>query len=367
VLLRAISGHRDAYFTDCPGNALYAQLPAIARAVAATGGPKIYAPLAQTVETQTRFTARLSVAQPWTVTVTSSAGVQVAQGSGTGATVDWTWDASLAPPDRYTWTIATEGARPATGTLGSAPLALRGAAATPSTLAPGQTLTLQYTLTAPATVTATLLNGGGQTVTTLLTVQKPAGTQTLRVVPPPGLPNGPYTISLAAASGVQTASATVQFTLDDILASFAATAASATIDFTRPPRSVVLQVLAAPHAQQVAAPPVALAAGPQTVTWPALPPADYTVSLSVSDDVGTFTRTVTLDLLPPRIAVLSWKALRFRVSEPATLVLTVGTSRYRRVLSKAGVTQFRLRTTPRTYSLTATDAAGNATTIRYRR
>ena len=44
VFLRAISGHRDTDFTDCPGNALYAELPQIAKDVAALGGPKIYAP-----------------------------------------------------------------------------------------------------------------------------------------------------------------------------------------------------------------------------------------------------------------------------------------------------------------------------------
>ena len=44
VFLRAISGHRDTGYTDCPGNALYAELPQIAKDVAALGGPKIYAP-----------------------------------------------------------------------------------------------------------------------------------------------------------------------------------------------------------------------------------------------------------------------------------------------------------------------------------
>ena len=44
VFLRAISGHRDTGFTDCPGGALYAQLPQIAKDAAALGGPKIYAP-----------------------------------------------------------------------------------------------------------------------------------------------------------------------------------------------------------------------------------------------------------------------------------------------------------------------------------
>src|SRR5207302_9882870 len=33
VLLRAVSGHRDTGYTDCPGNALYAQLPQIAKDV----------------------------------------------------------------------------------------------------------------------------------------------------------------------------------------------------------------------------------------------------------------------------------------------------------------------------------------------
>src|SRR3954453_12091415 len=137
VPLRAISGHRDAYFTDCPGNALYAQLPLIAKAVAALGGPKIFAPLVQTAETLTHLTARLSVAQPWTVTVANSAGSQVAQGTGTGTSVDWSWDAGAAPPDKYTWTIATQNARTATGTLGaSTALTLQNIGASPTTVRP---------------------------------------------------------------------------------------------------------------------------------------------------------------------------------------------------------------------------------------
>src|SRR5713101_2714141 len=93
VFLRAISGHRDTGYTDCPGNALYAELPQIAKAVAALGGPKIYSPaVALKGESQIRFTARLSVAQPWTVTVVNSVGAQVAQGAGSGTTVAWTWD-----------------------------------------------------------------------------------------------------------------------------------------------------------------------------------------------------------------------------------------------------------------------------------
>jgi len=85
--------------------------------------------------------------------------------------------------------------------------------------------------------------------------------------------------------------------------------------------------------------------------------------------VTTFTRTatVTLDTVAPRITVLSYRNLRFRLSEPARLTLVVGTKRYVRVLTKATTTQFWLKTRPLAYRLTATDAAGNTSTVRYRR
>jgi hypothetical protein len=363
VDLRAISGHRDAYFTDCPGNALYAQLPAIAKAVAGLGGPKIYAPgVAKTDETHTRFTARLSAATSWTVTVTNSAGTQVAQGAGTGTAVDWTWDASSAPPDRYSWTIAAGTARTATGTIGATTaLTLRSVVASPQLIAPGETTTISYTLTAPATVTATLQGPAGQTLATLLTTQKPAGTQTLAFTPPPGLYNGAYVIVLTATAGATAITSTASFTLDDILASFTATASSAAIELRRVPQAVALQ--AGPQS-----PALALLVGPQTVTWPAFPKGStYTVALTITDELGTFTRTVTVDLQPPTIQVLSSTNLRFHVSEASTLVLAVAGRKYRRVVPKAATTQFWLKTKPATYVLTATDAAGNTSIVRYRR
>jgi N-acetylmuramoyl-L-alanine amidase len=367
VLLRAISGHRDAYFTDCPGNALYAQLPAIAKAVAALGGPKIYAPLVQSVETQTHFTARLSAPQLWTVTIVNSAGTQVAQGTGTGTTVDWTWDASTAPPDRYTWTIATANARPASGTLGAATaFTLQNVAASPTTVRPGDTLTVTYTLGAPATVTATLVGPTGAPLSTLLTVQKPAGAQTLKFTPPPGLIGG-YEISISATSGTKSLTGYAPFTVDDILGALTVTSTSATVTLTRAPLSATLQVLRG--SATVTAPSVAPISGDQTITWPALPDGAYTVELTITDDVGTSTykAPLTIDTTPPQVTVVSYTNMRFRVSEPATLVLLVGTQRYTRVLEKPATTQFWLRTKPAAYRLTATDAAGNATTIRYRR
>jgi hypothetical protein len=58
--------------------------------------------------------------------------------------------------------------------------------------------------------------------------------------------------------------------------------------------------------------------------------------------------------------------MRFAVSEPATLRLTVGSRVYTRVLKKPATTQFWLKTKPARYTLTATDAAGNRTVVRYR-
>jgi hypothetical protein len=377
VFLRAISGHRDTGFTDCPGNALYAELPQIAKDVSALGGPKIYAPVAlRSSEGQVRFTAKLSVAQPWTVTITSSTGAQVAQGTGTGIAVDWTWDGSAAPPDRYSWTIAAPSARSATGTLGSlAALALQKATASPAEVAPGETTTFAYTLTAAATVTATLVSPGGQVLSTLLVAAKPAGPQTLSFTPPPGLLNGQYTLGLSATAGARTATTAIPFTVDDVLTGLTPTGTSLSFTLTRAPFALAFQVLR--NAAVVAVPSVpATAAGTQTLTWDKLladgtraPDGLYTLALTVTDEFGTFTRTadVMLDTTPPAIRVISYRTMRFRVGEAATLRLTVGSNVYTRVLKKPATTQFWLRTKPARYTLTATDAAGNRSVVRYRR
>jgi flagellar hook assembly protein FlgD len=376
VFLRAIAGHRDTGYTDCPGNSLYAQLPQIAKDVAALGGPKIYAPaVARSGEGQVRFTARLSAAQPWTVTVVNSAGAQVAQGTGTGTTVDWTWDGSLAAPDRYTWTIATPNARSATGAFGAfSALAVEKTAVLPAAAAPGETTTVSYTLTAAASVTINLVSPTGTVVATLLSAQKPKGSQTLAFTPQPGLPNGAYAIVVNATSGAKTATATVPFVVDNILTGFVATGPSMSFTLTRAPIALTVQVLQG--AQVVAAPAVSPVIGPQTLTWDGLladgsraPDGTYTLALAITDDVTTFTRTATLtiDTTAPVITVISYRNLRFRVSEPATLTLIVGTRRYTRVLKKAGTAQFWLKTKPSAYRVVATDAAGNTAAVRYRR
>jgi hypothetical protein len=376
VFLRAISGHRDTGFTDCPGNALYALLPGIARAVAALGGPKIYAPLAaRNGEGQVRVTATLSTAQPWTVTVASSSGATVAQGAGTGTAVDWTWDGSAAPPDRYTWTIAAANARSATGSLGSvAALALQKPSVSQSSIAPGDTATFAYTLTAPATVTATLVSPTGEPLAPLLTAQKPAGAQTLAFTPPAGLLNGQYTLALSAVAGARTVTASIPFVVDDLLTGVAVSGSSLSFNLARAPTSIDFQVLRGSEVVAVPAVP-AVAPGVQTLTWDGMlsdgtraPDGEYTLALIVTDGTLTFTRRspLVLDTTKPRVSVLSYRNMRFRIGEASTLVLKVGTRRFKRVLGKPATTQFWLKPKPRRYTLTAKDAAGNVTTVRYR-
>ncbi|MGZ4390076.1 MAG: N-acetylmuramoyl-L-alanine amidase, partial [Gaiellaceae bacterium] len=395
VFLRAISGHRDTNFTDCPGNALYAELPRIARDVSRIGLPKLYAPeVAGKVGGPVTFSGRLSGAVPWMVTVTSSSGVRVAQGSGTGPSLSWTWDSSGAPPDRYTWTIAGPASLlGASGTLGAkAPaLAFQKAAVTPAQIAPGgdpsdDTATVSYTLTQTAAVTASLVGAGGLTLATLFAGSQPAGAQAFTFTPPPGLPTAAYAIMLAATgSNGQTVTAslpvTVDPTLDGVsvqppLASLANGGAFVlTFTITAGPVQARLDVLR--DRVVVASPTVTtLEPGRQSLTWDGRL-ADgsnardgvYTLALTVTDAVLTFTRpvTVTVDSTAPVITPLSYPNLHFRISEPATLTLSVGSRRYGKVLRTAGAVSFWLRTRPAAYTLTATDAAGNSSSVRYRR
>jgi len=393
VILRAISGHRDTNFTDCPGNTLYAQLPQIAKGVAALGAPKLYAPLANgKLGGPIRFSARLTSALPWTVTVTDSNGAVAAQGGGTGTIADWTWDATAAAPQRYTWTIATPGARSATGAIGagSVGLALQKVAATSSLLSPGgdttdDSLTVSYTLTAPATVTATFLDATGQALSTIFSEPKAAGAQTFTFTAAAGIVFGAYKIQLVATTTTgKTASASVPITIDDLLDGFtsstplfsAATHGVVSVSFTltRLPVSVQFQVVR--DTGVVANPSIGtLAVGPQTLTWAGTlddgttaPDGTYTLLLTLTDQVTTFTKsaTVTLDSTPPEVTPLSYRLMRFRISEPAVLTLVVGTRRYTRPLKQARTVSFWLKQKPPAYRLIASDAAGNVTVVRYR-
>ena len=249
VFLRVVGGHRDTGFTDCPGDGAYRTLDAIAGAAARLGLPKIYEPRTTGKPGgAVRFTARLSRAGAWRLTVVSAAGVQVATSRGSGLEIDWTWDASAAVPGVYTWTLESGTALPAAGTVGrklvvpplpvptttvpGLPPTTTGAQPPPTTTAPGpppttttppptaplvtgfalsttvlspngdgvnDTATVTYTLVKGAFVTAFVLDQSGTVVAqTLFSDQKQSARAQSFVWAPDVLPDGRYRFVVAA-------------------------------------------------------------------------------------------------------------------------------------------------------------------------
>jgi hypothetical protein len=387
VALRAVSGHRDTGFTTCPGAALYARLGAIAQQANATGLPKLYAPSVKgTLGGPIRFRARLSESLPWSVTVADSTGATLATGTGTGTDIDWTWDAALSVSGSYSWTIAGgTTVRSATGTIGAAPvpLAIRSALATPRTITPngdGQTdaTVISYTLSAPATVTATLRGPDGTDLSVLFSQQKPAGKQSFRFTAA-GIPDGRYEIVLTATDSRTTVTSIVPVLVDRTVRGFTTSPLAVSpngdgvsdeltfgFELTRD-ASVRLEIA---QAGKTLAPvySAALGVGPHAVSWApsGLKDGKYAAVLAATNDLGTVVHTILfrIDTAAPVLRALSFRNLRFRVSEPATIRLIVNGKLVTRSV-KAGVFSYRAPRV-RTVRIVAQDAAGNLSrTLRY--
>jgi hypothetical protein len=238
VTLRAISGHRDTGFTSCPGTRLYAKLPSLASEVAAIGLPKLYAPLVRgALGGPVRFTARLSAAGPWTVTVRAADGHPVARGSGSSLAVSWTWNSTGAAPGQYTWTIeAGADTRPAQGTIGRAvapppPPAtiLTGLTLDPAVISPdgdgiADFTTVAYALGVRASVTATVADSTGAVVATLFAGQQQGAKRQSFPYSAPGLADGLYALTIiATADDGRTATAAVTLAIDRTLSALALT------------------------------------------------------------------------------------------------------------------------------------------------
>ncbi|HET7573201.1 MAG TPA: N-acetylmuramoyl-L-alanine amidase [Gaiellaceae bacterium] len=392
VVLRAVSGHRDTGFTDCPGNALYAQLPAIARAVAASGGPKLYAPkVSGKLGGLVRFTGTLSGEAQWTVTVADEAGAAVATQSGVGPTLDWTWDSTAVAPGRYTWTIAGPDLRGASGSLGAkttTALAFESPAATPQVVSPGgdpadDAVTVAYTLSRAASVVATLVGPAG-TVTTIFSGPQAAGPQRLPYTLPSGLLPGSYQVNLTATAATgETATSTAGFLLDPTLAAFAASTAAVSfakpaavsLSFTLATGGVEARVDVLQGDSVVATPAESVyEAGVQTVAWDGLladgtpaPDGAYTLRLSVTDPITTLVRTAPLvvDSTAPELTVVSTAKMWFRLSEKAKVTLVVGKRTFTSV-RRPGLVRFWLKKRPYAYRVIVVDAAGNRFAHLYR-
>jgi len=393
VFLRAISGHRDTGLTTCPGQRLYDMIPALAKRVAALGLPKLYTPAATADESGgTRFTARLSSALPWTVSVTDEAGNELGSGAGTGTAVDWTWLPEGPVPAGIRWEIASPGATAATGVLsGSAggALALTGARADPATITPngdgqGDTTTVSYTLTVSGNVAVTVLDAAGATVAELEPKQwRRAGRRTV-VFGGAELPDGAYLVHVAAnATGGRTAAVDVPVALTRTLGRVTLTPAvitpngdsrGDTLSLTVPlagPATLTVRIL---RDGRWVATPFTGAAGPgtQAVSWDGSKPTGkardgaYTVSVSAADTVGTVTVELPflLDATPPVVHVVSAEPPRIWVSEAAWLA--VRANGVRRLLRSKAAGRIALPWIGRlrTLEVLARDAAGNETVFR---
>ena len=158
-----------------------------------------------------RFAARLSSAVPWTVTVADSLGRVVASGTGTSSTLDWTWDASLVVPGRYTYTIAAGGggaaaARPVRGLIGTSPppVTVTQFRVDPAVVSPngdgvGDAARITYFLSASAPITLTLADASGHQLATLFSGIVSQGSHSF-VWSQVGIPNGRYSITISAST-----------------------------------------------------------------------------------------------------------------------------------------------------------------------
>jgi hypothetical protein len=382
VSLGAVSAHRDTGPTSCPGTAFYAQLPALTRKVASLGLPKLYDPVATgSPGTLVRFTARLSSPRPWTVRVHDAAGTPVASGSGEGANVDWTWDATFAAPTGYTYAIeAGADMRPATGTVGqvTTALAMTGALARPATFTPNgdsqaDSTVISYTLSLASTVTATLRDASGATLATLFTEQKKAGRQSFRFTAT-GVPDGRYTVVLnARAPSGREANAVVPIVVDRTLAAFAVSPAvySPNGDRRVDQLAFTFVLTAAAHVKlAIAGGDVVyegdLNAGPQDVRWDGrVRDGKHAAVLQATGAFGTRSQTARFaaDTKKPLLVLLSKAQRRFSVNEQVTVTGIVGGVRVRAVV---GPGRFSLAGGRGLIAVTAWDAAGNRTTIRQR-
>lgn len=338
VTLRAVSGHRDTGFTACPGNALYADLDAIAGEAARIGLPKLYEPTVKgRIGGSVRFAARLSSRLRWTVTVTRGDGSVAARGSGVGTRVAWTWDASSTPPGRYTWTMeAGPDVTPARGILGRArspapppppppppppsrPL-LSDLAVTPGVVSPNgdgyaDTATISYTLSEKSAVTATLSTPDGAVVATLFSDQRQSARRQSFAWPFDGVPDGRYTLAVSARSDSgRTAAQTAEVVVIRTLASVSASPPTFSPDGDGVGDTIAFSFTLAREAHvsiEVRKDGVTLALvfvgvlgpGQQAFLWDGRLPTGtlaagrYEVAVTAVDAVGTVTQTAAFDVV----------------------------------------------------------------------
>ena len=393
VTLRAISGHRDTGPSECPGTGTYVLLPALAQRVSLTGLPKLYAPtVAGALGGLVRFQSRLSSPLPWTVTIVDQLGHPVAEGTGSGKVVDWTWSSLVAGRGRFTWTISAPGARPATGTIGigrpvpTPTVSLTNLATTPSVITPNadgsdDAMTVSFTLGTPATVTAQVLDAGGAPLLTLLNERRDAGNNSFEWGAHV-LPDGRYRMVVTAKVGTKSVTKNGDVVVDRTLAGLQAmpmvispngdgvndgTTLSFSLAQNVPVRLDILQagvIVGSPFQGQ-------LGIGPQTIDWDGsgfgapLFDGTYQATVTVTDQLGDVQLAVpiTIDNTAPKLTLVDKATLTFSLDEPATVTVLVN-QKTRIVLSEPKGT-FRVPHQGTVYQVSgeAQDLAGNLSPV----
>jgi flagellar hook assembly protein FlgD len=395
VFLRAISGHRDTGLTTCPGERLYVRLGEIARRVAALGLPKLYAPTASTDESGGfRFRGRVSSALPWSVVVTDPTGLELARGTGTGTTVDWTWRPLVPVLAGTRWRMETPGATAAEGTIGTAAatptttLQLNAVTAAPATITPngdGQadTTTIAFTPTVDANVTVAVVDLAGATVAELENRRwRRAGARSV-TFDGAGLADGTYLVRVTAqATGGREATAETPVRISRTIGTVTlsspfltpnADGVTDTVSVDVPLTTPALVSIWVKRDGRLVATLFSGNAGPgeQTATWDgsrrlgrALD-GTYTVSVEATDALGAAAVDVALvvDTKAPAVRIVSSTPPRLQVSEAATLDLKANGARRRIRVDAPGVVRIPRIERLRTLTGTVIDPAGNRTVL----
>jgi N-acetylmuramoyl-L-alanine amidase len=401
VRLRAVSGHRDTGQTSCPGTTLYGALDAIARGVSRIGLPKLYEPrVGGSLGGPVRFTGRLSSSRPWTVSVTNGVGAVIAEGRGTGTSIDWTWDSASAPIDRYTWRMSsgTE-VRPATGSVPTPPpLAVRGlrvsqAVVTPNGDAVSERTRISFALSVRATVRVEVLASGALVHTLVPDRVTPAGRASVawggRANGEP-VPDGRYEIVVTAITAREEVVERIGLVVDRTLGALTATPGAFSpngdgrqdqlalgFDLARP-ADVRVQVLRGRRPVATLAALAPRSAGHHVGLWNGrlagrtARDGRYALRVEAFTSLGrrVLRRPVQLDTARPTLRLLAARfvrgvtRLRFFLSEEAQLTIWYGTRAWSDGSSivvdrPAGKRSVRRRIPARIVRIVARDEAGN--------
>jgi flagellar hook assembly protein FlgD len=232
-------------------------------------------------------------------------------------------------------------------------------------------------LSAPATVTAELLNSAGTAVATLFAEDKPAGAQSFTFAPT-GVPDGNYTIRLTARDptgreatvsvAVLISRTLLAFSVDEPLVSPNADGRHDTATFsvslaTAADVSVTLDA-GTKHIPIFAG---QLQQGSQGIPWSGtatdgsrVPDGTYraTVTLGVPPLSTSLSVPLTIDTTPPKLILVSLYPLRLKLDDKASVIAVVN-GRTLKTSAKPGVFRLAFKGTVHTLRVVARDRAGN--------